>query len=366
LHTYTNTDLRVVFAREVQANLEESSFELVRSRLNYYDLMGYFREVNSTFVGQGGQKIMFKGLWKGNRPEGIKSLEGIDLTILEEASECRQITLDVLIPTIMRTKKSELWPIWNPRLKTDPIDQFFRGPVRPRNCIVRRISHQDNPHFPDGLKDAMALDYVKGRARADWIWDGEYMPAIEGAIWTAETLAAAYLRGQRVDTSRMSRVVVGVDPSGGGDDVGIVVAGKIGDRAVVLADMTCRASSPLAWATQVGRACSMFNADCVVAEANYGGDMVKSTLAIGGVTTRVKMVTASRGKSVRAEPIAALYDAGRVDHKDAFLPLEAEMTLTSPAGYQGDKSPNRMDALVWALTELMIGANEAQIGRTRV
>lgn len=355
-HAASLPKLRVVFAREVQANLEESSFELVKSRLDHYGLLNsYFNEVNSAFVGRDGQKIMFKGLWKGNKPEGIKSMEGIDLTILEEATEVKQRSLDVLIPTIMRTPRSELWALWNPSTPDAPIDQFFRGPVRPPKAIVVRTSWRDNKHFPEGLKEVKDLDYAKDKARADWIWDGEYMPSVEGAIWQRDTLDAAWLAGQRADLSTMTRVVVGVDPSGGGDDVGIVVAGLMGDRAIVLADMTCKATSPLAWATQVGKACQIFGADCVVAETNYGGDMVKSTLRTGGVTARVKMVTASRGKAVRAEPIAALYDANRIMHREPFPLMEAEMTLTTPAGYQGPKSPNRLDALVWALTDLMLG-----------
>jgi hypothetical protein len=355
-HAASLPKLRVVFAREVQANLEESSFELIKSRLDHYGLLNdYFSEVNSSFVGRDGQKIMFKGLWKGNKPEGIKSMEGIDLTILEEATEVRQRSLDVLIPTIMRTPRSELWALWNPSTADAPIDQFFRGPVKPPKAIVARTSWEDNPHFPDGLKEVKDLDYAKGRARADWIWGGEYMPSIDNAIWQRETLDQAWRVGQRADMSQLTRVVVGVDPSGGGDDVGIVVAGLIGDKAIVLADMTCKATSPLAWATQVGKACQIFQADCVVAESNYGGDMVKSTLRTGGVTARVKMVVASRGKSVRAEPIAALYDANRVVHREAFPQMEEEMTMTTPAGYQGSKSPNRMDALVWALTDLMLG-----------
>jgi hypothetical protein len=356
LHASTLEGLRVVFAREVQSNLEESSFELVRSRLDHYGLLhDYFIENKGTFEGRHGQKIMFKGLWKGNKPEGVKSMEGIDLTILEEATEVRQRSLDVLVPTIMRTPRSELWALWNPTEPDAPIDKFFRGAVKPPKSEVWRTSWRDNPAFPSALAEIKDLDYAKGHARAEWIWGGEYMPSIEGAIWNRETLDQAWRLGQRADLSQMTRVVVGVDPSGGGDDVGIVVAGQLGDKAIVLADMTCKATSPLAWATQVGKACQIFNADCVVAESNYGGDMVKSTLRTGNVTARVKMVVATKGKQVRAEPIAALYDADRVLHREPFALMEAEMTLTTPAGYQGSKSPNRMDALVWAITELMLG-----------
>ena len=138
-HAVTTPRLRVVFLREVMANLKESSLELVRSRLQHYGLLDtYFREVDGTFVGLGGQKIMFIGLWKGGKPEGIKSLEGAGLTIVEEAQEVRQASLDVLIPTVLRTAISELWAIWNSRLATDPIDLFFRGPVKPKGAIVRK------------------------------------------------------------------------------------------------------------------------------------------------------------------------------------------------------------------------------------
>lgn len=354
-HAATIPKLRVVFLREIMANLKESSLELVRNRLDHYGLLssGYFREVDGTFVGRAGQKIMFNGLWKGNKPEGIKSLEGAGLTILEEAQEVRQKSLDVLLPTVMRTPISELWAIWNPSEQTDPIDVFFRGPVKPRRAIIRKINHDQNPHFPEALAEQMALDYAKDHARAEWIWKGAYRPSVEGAIFNREGLDAAWLAGRRVEDG-WGRVVIGVDPSGGGDDVGIVVVAEYADGAIVLEDATCPAKSPHAWATQVAKAVDRWGADCVVAEKNFGGDMVESTLRVGGVDVRVKLVSASRGKQVRAEPVAGLYDQGRVFHREQFPLMEAEMLLTTPAGFQGDKSPNRMDALVWAITELNV------------
>lgn len=354
-HTVTTPKLRTIFLREIMANLKESSLELVRNRLEHYGLLHtYFTEVDGTFVGLGGQKILFIGLWKGNRPDGIKSLEGAGLTILEEAQEVRQASLDVLLPTILRTSISELWAIWNPRLATDPIDVFFRGPVKPKRAIVRKINYDQNPYFPEALRELMTLDFLKDRLRALWIWRGEYMPSVQGAIWNREGLDEAWRLG-RMAKDGWGRVVVGVDPSGGGDDVGIVAAAIYGDGAIILEDATCSASSPMAWATAVAKTVERWNADCVVAEKNFGGDMVESTLQAGGVKARVKMVTASRGKEVRAEPIAALYDQNRVRHREQFPLMEAEMLMTTPGGYQGKESPNRMDALVWALTELTLG-----------
>lgn len=360
-HAVTTPKLRVVFLREIMANLKESSLELVRNRLEHYGLLNtYFREVDGSFVGLGGQKILFIGLWKGNKPEGIKSLEGAGLTILEEAQEVRQASLDVLLPTILRTAISELWAIWNPRLATDPIDVFFRGPVKPRRAIVRKINFDQNPFFPDALRELMQLDFLKDKLRAAWIWLGGYMPSVQGAIWNRDGLDKAWQAGRLAD-SGWGRVVVGVDPSGGGDDVGIVAAALYGDGAIVLEDATCSATSPHAWATEVAKCVERWSADCVVAEKNFGGDMVESTLRAGDVRTRVVLVTASRGKQVRAEPVAALYDQDRIRHKAQFPLLEAELLMTTPAGYQGEESPNRMDALVWAVTELKLAPQQAPV-----
>ncbi len=148
--------------------------------------------------------------------------------------------------------------------------------------------------------------------------------------------------------------MVGVDPSGGGDDVGIVVAALYGDGAIVLEDATCPATSPFAWATQVAKCIERWNADCVVAETNFGGDMVESNLRAAGIKARVVEAHASRGKHVRAEPVAGLYDQNLIRHQSQFPAMEAEMLETTPDGYQGKASPNRMDALVWALTHLLI------------
>lgn len=360
-HAATIPKLRVVFLREIMANLKESSLELVRNRLDHYGLLssGYFREVDGTFVGQAGQKIMFNGLWKGNKPEGIKSLEGAGLTILEEAQEVRQKSLDVLLPTVMRTSISELWAIWNPSEEVDPIDLFFRGPVKPKRAIVRKINYDQNPHFPEALAEQMALDYAKDHARAEWIWKGAYRPSVQGAIWSRETLNRAWQSGRNI-TGGWGRTVVGVDPSGGGDEVGIVPVADMGDDAIVLEDATCPASSPHAWATEVAKCCERWNADCVVVEKNFGGDMVVSTLRAAGVNVRIVTVHASRGKHVRAEPVAGLYDQGRVKHHAQFPLMEAEMLRTTPAGYTGSTSPNRMDALVWAITELKLGNPELE------
>ena len=191
--------------------------------------------------------------------------------------------------------------------------------------------------------------------------DAELLEDVVGALWTRAMLDAARL-GQNVPLPQMARVVVGVDPSGtrGQDDrasVGIVAAGKgIDGLGYVLADFTC-ALSPAAWGRRVAEAVSAHRADCVVAEQNFGGAMVESVLAAANVGTRVKMVTASRGKIVRAEPIAALYEQKRVHHAIALPQLEDQLVAFTPDGYVGEGSPDRADAMIWALSELMLEHN---------
>ncbi|ATQ42126.1 DNA-packaging protein [Caulobacter mirabilis] len=172
----------------------------------------------------------------------------------------------------------------------------------------------------------------------------------EGALWRAEDLARC--RGAR--PSGLERVVVAVDPpaSAGGDACGIVAAGRIGDRGFVLADRTVRGRSPSGWAVAAVSAARDFGAGAIVAEANQGGDMVRSVLAEAGAPCEVRLVHARFSKRVRAEPVAALYEQGRVVHCGAFPALEEELMALGCT--DGGPSPDRADALVWALTDLLL------------
>jgi phage terminase large subunit-like protein len=134
-----------------------------------------------------------------------------------------------------------------------------------------------------------------------------------------------------------------------GDEAGIIVAGSSGKEGYVLGDLSIQ-GSPLSWAQAAVAAYHTFKADRIVAEANNGGEMVELTIRQVDSGVPVKLVHASRGKQTRAEPVAAIYEQGRIHHMGRFDALEDEMCLWVP----GDPSPNRMDALVWAFTELKI------------
>ena len=183
------------------------------------------------------------------------------------------------------------------------------------------------------------------------------MRDVEGALWNRALLERC--REGALPQTLQTRIVVGVDPpaSARGDACGIVVAGiDAHGTATVLADASIAKPSPEAWARRVAETAAAWSADRVVAEANQGGAMVNSVLRAADVALPVKLVHASRGKVARAEPVAALYEAGRVRHAGLFASLEDELCgLMAGGDYRGPgRSPDRADALVWALSELML------------
>jgi predicted phage terminase large subunit-like protein len=157
-----------------------------------------------------------------------------------------------------------------------------------------------------------------------------------------------------VETPDLARIVVAVDPAvtskPDSDETGIVVVGLGSDkRAYVLDDLSLRAT-PADWARRAVQALKTYNADRIVAEANNGGDLVSTVIGAVDPLAPVTLVRAARGKVTRAEPVAALYEQGRVSHTHPFPELEDQMC--SYTGAPGEDSPDRMDALVWAMSEL--------------
>ena len=215
------------------------------------------------------------------------------------------------------------------------------------------MNYSDNPFFPAELEDERLHDMRTNRDRYGHIWLGEYEPTAIGAIWDRQTIHANRRRDVPPD---MSRIVVAVDPAvsaeSGSDENGIVAAG-IGEdnRGYVLDDASLK-GTPRQWADRAIATYDRWNADAIIVERNQGGDMVRHTLESIRPGIRILEVVATRGKHVRAEPIAALYSTGRVSHVGTFPQLEDQMCQMTAAGYEGNGSPDRCDALVWAMTEL--------------
>lgn len=193
--------------------------------------------------------------------------------------------------------------------------------------------------------------------------DGALIKDPPDALWKRAVLEKAYVKS----VPHLHRIVVAVDPPVGrlhqSDECGIIVAGvvHIGDprtwRAYVLEDASISNASPMEWSRKAILMYEKYKADRIVAEVNQGGDMVESVIRQIDPLVSYRAVWASRGKTVRAEPIAALYEQGRVKHTGDLTQLEDQMCDMTLAGYFGKKSPDRVDALVWALHDLMIASS---------
>ncbi|MEM1162178.1 MAG: terminase family protein, partial [Pseudomonadota bacterium] len=246
---------------------------------------------------------------------------------------------------------------------TTPRDvPVLREILEAKDTVVSRAGTAANranlaPGFVERLEARFAGTW-QGRQELD----GEMIRGREGALWTRAVIEDA----RAPEPENLTRVVVAVDPpvstGASADECGIVVAGVVMAGAPkdwqiwVLADLSCQGASPQAWAEIAATAYEDFSADRLVAEVNQGGDLVETVMRQVAPQIAYRPVHARRGKRLRAEPVAALYEQGRVHHADAFEVLEDQMcSFTAERAARG-KSPDRLDALVWALTDLVIDA----------
>ena len=200
------------------------------------------------------------------------------------------------------------------------------------------------------------LEKLPARLRRRFL-EGRYGDTAEDALWTEELIER--WRAQTDELPRMLRIIVAIDPSGSGDEdnaandeIGIIVVGLgIDGNAYVLEDATVKAG-PKVWGDVATSAYDRHAANLIVAETNFGGAMVEFVIKAAKPGVPFKRITASRGKSVRAEPISALTEQGKVRFAGQFVQLEDELCGFTSRGYMGANSPNRADALVWAVSEL--------------
>lgn len=327
---------------------------------------------------ENGSQIWFAGLDDKERTEKILGMEFVTI-YLNESSQIPQGSRDIAVTrlaqqvnqVIQGREPSPMKPRmlydcnppskahWTYKMFIQRIDPETKQPLRNPDDYAH---FQINPH--DNSENVSAnylqtLDSLSARLRKRFA-QGEFADATPNALFAEENIDKwRVMDGVLPD---MVRIVVAVDPSGSGDvdnadndAIGIVVAGLGTDgNAYLLEDLTVKAG-PATWGKVATDAYDRHKADVVVGEINYGGAMVQFTIQTSRPRTPYKAVTASRGKAVRAEPIAALYETGKVRHVGFFGELEGELSAFSTVGYLGEQSPNRADALIWALTELFPG-----------
>ncbi len=296
---------------------------------------------------RGGADVLFRSADNPDRLRGPNA----SWAWIDEASLCRADTWTIVIGRLRsRGEVGRAWVTTTPRGPNWVYDVFVRNATE--ETAVFRASTRANPFVPEAFAAGLVGQYTGRMARQEL--GGEFLADVPGALWQR-----ALLDQSRVWAAPdLARVVVAVDPamtSGeSSDETGIVVAGKGKDgHCYVLADLTCRLS-PEGWARRAVTAYHEHAADRIIAEVNNGGDLVEFTLKTMDQRVPYKAIHASRGKRVRAEPVAALYEQGKVHHVGNLAALE-DQQCTFVADGQAD-SPDRVDALVWAITELALSA----------
>lgn len=231
--------------------------------------------------------------------------------------------------------------------------KLVRDLVESENCHVTKGSTYDNKaNLPDAFYKKIINKYEGTRLGKQELY-AEILSDAPGALWNYDII-----QHQEATPSTMNRIVVAIDPAASNkddsDETGIIVAGTRDKQGYIIDDLSCK-QSPNGWAKMAVNAYKKYGADRIIGEVNQGGDMVENVIRSVDSNVSYKEVRATRGKQIRAEPVAALYEQGKVFHIKQLSKLEDQLCTWEPSQ---DDSPDRLDALVWGLTELMIGGNK--------
>jgi phage terminase large subunit-like protein len=315
-----------------------------------------------------GSRIWIGGLDDKDRVEKILGLEYATV-FLNEASQIPYASaliaftrLAQVVPGIRQCGFVDLNPVskahWTNLLFGEKREPVSRRPLNDPDNYRRFFL---NP--PDNAAN-LSKDYLASLAnlpekQRKRFYEGVYVDDVDAALWTYEIIDSTRCSLEDIPEEDRMAVVVALDPSGaashddlGADEIGIVVAarGQNGE-CYILADRSCR-EAPAAWGRRAVVAYHEFKADCIVAESNFGGEMVRATIHAADPNVPVHLVSASRGKAVRAEPVSVRYAQRQVHHAGRFEKLEDQLCAFSAAGYGGSGSPDHADAAIWALTHL--------------
>ena len=304
-----------------------------------------------------GSKILFRGIKtsSGVNTANLKSIAGVTTLVIEEAEELVDEDvfdrIDLSVRALNRPNRIIL--VMNPSFKSHWIYKRFISNQRQDTSYIHTTFLHNKHNLSQSFIDQAKRTKAENLHRYEHLFLGKWLDDAEGMLWNRAIIE----RSRMPKAPEMQRIVVAIDPAVTAnmesDETGIIVCGK--DKAgygYVLEDLSGK-YSPNQWAGIANQAAKNWNADCIVAEKNQGGLMVESVLRSTGTQTRIKLVNATQGKYIRAEPIYSLYEQGKIYHIGQFPLLESQMITFDP---EKGKSPDRVDALVWAFTELMLGS----------
>ena len=305
-----------------------------------------------------GSKILFRGIKtsSGVNTANLKSIAGLSTWIIDEAEELTDPDVFDKVDLSIRAKDNfnRVILVMNPAYKSHWIYNDFVKKKRSDTTYIHTTYLDNKINLSDSFIQAAEKTKRENPARYEHLFLGTWLDDADGMLWNRQIIAKTRIS----EAPNLSRIIVAIDPAVtanmNSDETGIIVVGKDSEGfGYVLEDLSGK-YSPNHWAKVSNDAAFRWNADCIVAEKNQGGDMVEAVLKSQGTNFRIKLVTATKGKYVRAEPVYSLYEQGQIYHVGSFPILESQMVTFDP---DKGKSPDRVDALVWGLTELMVKNN---------
>jgi hypothetical protein len=323
-------------------------------------------------------EIWIGGLDEKERTEKILGLEYASI-YFNESSQISFPAMEMALTRLAQNTslKNKAYYDCNPPTKSHWLYSYFFLKLNPetKTAHVKPEIYMEMRMNPEGNRENLPEGYIEeelgglSERKRKRFQLGEWLDDVEGALWTRNMINATRV----VKAPELFRIVVSVDPAvtatPTSNRTGIIVQGIDGrGHGYVLADRTMEQASPAEWGRAVVNAYQEFKADLVVAEANNGGDLVERNIKVIDPTTRFKSVHATRGKIVRAEPVAGLYEEGKWHHVGEFPELEDEQCSYAPQlqGNEGMESPDRLDALVWGAWELTSRTGGVRVsGKTR-
>jgi phage terminase large subunit-like protein len=345
LYMMKHVNSRILAIRGSQNKLSESSLQTLKDVVTMMGVDDYFIITENTLRCKNGSEALFYG---ARNHHSFKSLQRINLVFIDEATELTAGAWQDLIPTI-RADDSRFLISFNPELEEDWVYQNFIVNKHPEAYVIK-LNWQDNPFFPSVLRVELEYDKKRDILKYEHIWEGKLRKDIVGALWNKDMIIhKAAPRDQEYD-----KILVSIDPSvtnkATSDACGLIVAGKVSDKEYHILNDATAIMSPKEWAMKAIALYRKYEANYIVYESNQGGDLIKTVIRDIDPSIRCVPVHARRSKTVRAEEILYLYEAGYVTHTKHFTTLEYEMVTFT--GDKKDKSPNSLDAMVHGLKSL--------------
>lgn len=352
----TQKKLRILCIRESQKSIDESVKSLVEKWIHELNLTDYFRITNYGIEClTTGSEFLFMGM-KAHTAVNVKSIQGINITWIEEAEAFSKKSWDLLVPSVVRVAYPKIIITFNPANEDDIIYKEFVANKAPANTYLKKVTYEDNPFFKSTYLEQQRVDDLERLPREEYNhkWLGDLIKHSEGSLFKDckldEFMDISYAR------ENYMQVVIACDPATTNkefsNEYGIVILGKTREGLIHIISDESGNMSPFEFSVKVSKLSKQYDTKDVVVEVNNGGDFIKATLISFDSSLRVKEVRASSDKINRALPVANLMSIGKIKLYDSSLrQLTRQMRLITNQGFMGSRgeSPDRLDACVWGV-----------------